>query len=81
MWLTCFTSELVKNVTNVTNVTMPKNNFFETGPEKRDDMVITIDPAEIEKRVRKPLPPPSRFHKDKSKYERKPKHGQDFNNE
>jgi len=60
---------------------MPKNKFFETTPEKQNSTVIKINSAKIEKRIRKPLPPPSRFHKDKSKYERRPKYRQDFENE
>ncbi|MDF1496739.1 MAG: hypothetical protein P1P90_01625 [Patescibacteria group bacterium] len=57
---------------------MPKQKSHEVMPQKSDEIVITINPFDIEKRVRKPLPPPSRFHKDKSKYSRKQKHGQDF---
>jgi len=57
---------------------MPKQKTHEVTPIKSDEMVITINPFDIEKRVRKPLPPPSRFHKDKSRYSRTQKHGQDF---
>lgn len=53
---------------------MGKKKFFETKPKKDDEMVIKINPFEIERKIRKPLPPPSRFHKDKSKYSRKQKH-------
>lgn len=40
----------------------------------QDRMIIKIDPREVDSKVRKPLPPPSQTHRDKSKYRRKPKH-------
>jgi len=35
---------------------------------------ITIDPKEVEGKVRKPLPPATQRHRNKTKYRRKPKH-------
>jgi hypothetical protein len=57
---------------------MPKQKSHEVAPQKSDQIVIEINPFDIEGKIRKPLPPPSRFHKNKSKYSRKQKHGKGF---
>lgn len=41
---------------------------------KKDDNIIRIDPREVERKVRKPLPPPIQWHRRKTDEKRKPKH-------
>jgi len=57
---------------------MPKQKKHDVVQQKEDLHVIEINPFEIEQMVRKPIPPPSRLHKDKTKYSRKQKHGRKF---
>ncbi|MBD3281260.1 hypothetical protein GF391_00755 [Candidatus Uhrbacteria bacterium] len=58
---------------------MSKQKTHDTSAvNKSDNEIIEINPFEIEKRIRKPLPPPSKLHKDKSKYTRKQKHKRNF---
>jgi hypothetical protein len=40
----------------------------------KENFVGTIRIRDIEDRVRKPLPPPTRYHRNKSKYRRGNKH-------
>lgn len=37
-------------------------------------LIGTIDIYEVDRKVRKPLPPPVQRHRQKTKYRRKPKH-------
>jgi len=43
-------------------------------PAKPDKIIISIDPMEVMKRIRKPLPPASQFHRNRKTYTRKQKH-------
>lgn len=43
---------------------------------KKDDLVITIKKGEIWRKVRKPMPPPTKIHRSKKWYRRRSKHDQ-----
>ena len=45
---------------------------------KHEDETIIINPFAVEKKIRKPLPPPTKKHKSKIKYNRKSKHPEKF---
>jgi hypothetical protein len=57
---------------------MGKQTTHDVQEKKSERIIIEINPFDIEQKVRKPIPPASRFHKDKSKYTRKQKHGRGY---
>jgi len=57
---------------------MAKQKSFSATQTKEKATVIEFNPFEIHKKIRKPLPPPGRTHKDKSKYSRKQKYKVNF---
>jgi len=58
-----------------------KQSYSGKVAENDDTIMIEINPFDIEKKLRKPLPPPSKLHKDKSKYERAQKFKRSFSPE
>jgi len=57
---------------------MAKQRSKPTIIKKIEDDIIVINPFEIEKKIRKSLPPPAQTHKSKIKYNRKSKHPKKF---
>jgi len=53
---------------------MPKQKTHVMNKQKDNKILITINPFEVEKKVRKPLPPATQIHRDKTQYSRKSKH-------
>lgn len=60
------------------NKGMAKQKRHDISFKKKGDEVIEINPFDVERKIRKPLPPPSKTHRDKTKYNRKQKHKRAF---
>ena len=53
---------------------MPKQKGYSSARTKKTSMTLHIDVRKIEKRIRKPYAPVSKFHLPKTGYKRKAKH-------